>query len=292
MFLKDLLNLILGRKPESSQTFDGSKEEEENTGSSWSSNTQTPPVKVWWNEVEESSQVNRSIIQKIESMGYKFTQEKHGMDIYKVNDQGYISDDIYFTINWQYELLKTERNATQIIGKCDSREDCLLEMYFKLKRSHVGIDRKKIKEFFADAKDLNDIESLLRNMYGDEFVSNNIFFNRETLLRKIHGDKYASTNERFNQDMLEDSGFYIDLSNNELWVFLKQGNYFTIEAVDKFEERHLAMKRLIELIAKKTEFDKLITDLGISMEDQKYIVLFSNYCFGFVPRIHEIEENA
>lgn len=271
MFLKDLRNLILGRKPESSQTFDGSKKEEENTGSSWSSNTQTPPVKVWWNEVEESSQVNHSIIQKIESMGYKFTQEKHGMDIYKVNDQGYISDDIYFTINWQYELLKTERNATQIIGKCDSREDCLLEMYFKLKRSHVQLDYHKIEEYFKDAKDLNDIESLLRNMYGDEFVSNNIFFNRV---------------------MRENNGFYVYLSDNRLSTNLKQGKYYFLTYADNFEKRHLVMESLIELIAQKAEFDKLITDLGISMEDQKYLELFSNYCFGFGFRIDEIEENA
>lgn len=226
------------------------------------------PEKVWWNEVEESSQENRRIIQLIENMGYKFTQEKHGIDIYKVNDQGYVSDDIYFTITRQNEILKTERNASQIIGRFDSREDCLLKMYFMFKESHVRIDRKTIEEYFQNAKDLHDIGLLLRNMYGDEFVSNNIFFN---------------------QEMRERNGFYVYLFDNELSVKLKQGKFYLLTADVKFEEKHFVMKRLIELIAKKVEFDKLIVDLGIHIDDHKYLLLFSNYCFGFGMRIHEIE---
>lgn len=106
-------------------------------------------------------------------MGYKFTQEKHGIDIYKVNDQGYISDsEVSFTITWHNELLRTIRNATQIIGKYDSREDCLLEMYFKLKNSHVQLDINKIEEYFQNAKELQDIELLLKNLKNGTLLWN------------------------------------------------------------------------------------------------------------------------
>ena len=118
-----------------------------------------------------------NIINKIKDMGYKFENDQNGINIYKVNNQGYVTDDIYFTINGQNELYKTERNASTMIGKYDSIEYCLLIMYFKLTNSYIGmVDKEKIKEYFKDAKDLNDIEMLLRKMYGDEFVSNNIFF--------------------------------------------------------------------------------------------------------------------
>lgn len=95
---------------------------------------------------EGSSQEKRSITHAIESMGYKFENGQYGLNIYKVGAQGYVSDDIYFTITREYELLKTERNATQIIGKCDSREDCLLTMYFKLKNSRLVFLEKGIRD--------------------------------------------------------------------------------------------------------------------------------------------------
>ena len=213
------------------------------------------------------------IITNIKNMGYKFEQKENELNIYQVNDAQYINGDISFSITEENELYKNERNMKSLIGKYDSLEFCLLILFFKLNSSKFNlINSQEIENCFAEAKNFNDVKQVFDRLYGTEFINNNVFFNRE---------------------FSENNGFYVNLSNdnlNNIVITFKQGNLYFLVAKKSFDKKQLVLPKLIELISKKNEFDKLLINFNINLDEQQYLQLFSNYSFGFSVMISEIEK--
>jgi len=215
------------------------------------------------------------IITNIKNMGYKFEQKENELNIYQTNDTQHINSDIFFSISGENELYKNERNMKSLIGKYDSLEFCLLILFFKLNSSKFNsINNQEIKNYFAEAKNFNDIKQIFDKLYGTDFVNNNVFFN---------------------QNFSSDNGFYVNLSNdnlNNIVITFKQGNLYFLVASKSFDKKHLVLPKLVELINKKNQFDKQLIDLKINVDEQQYLQLFSNYSFGFSVMISEIEKKS
>lgn len=213
------------------------------------------------------------VIQEIKKLGYYFKNKQDYIEIYKINEKGYVVDDIYFKINNKNELYKVERNVESLIGEYYSLDFCLLNLYFKLNSSKFRLHNyQELTKCFSSTTNINEIKDLFTNIYSGNFVENNIFFN---------------------QEFSENNGFYVNLSNDEnkkISIYFKHGDYYFLVAKKTFDKKHLILPGIIELIAKKNEFDRQLINLNINLDNYEYLQLFSNYSFGFAFMINEIEK--